>query len=210
MDELLFNEGFSEVRVRGGDRPGDSVHVETRPARSFPALRTDIVTIASAPCSAGDSAAAGHCPVTSSRFARRRELTERKDTLRGDVIVTGSVAAGDTVTLEVTHRDPDLAYLAAFSEALRDRGIAVDSGTAVTEDSTATHGDTLVTIVSKPLREILPALLKPSQNQIAEVLLRHRAMSREQARAVGSARRTVAERWSSDSWRRGACRHPRM
>jgi len=167
------------------------IEVATRPARSFPALRTDIVTIASAPCSAGDSAAAGHCPVTSSRFARRRELTERKDTLRGDVIVTGSVAAGDTVTLEVTHRDPDLAYLAAFSEALRDRGIAVDSGTAVTEDSTATHGDTLVTIVSKPLREILPALLKPSQNQIAEVLLRTIGLERGGLGTADSGRKVV-------------------
>jgi D-alanyl-D-alanine carboxypeptidase/D-alanyl-D-alanine-endopeptidase (penicillin-binding protein 4) len=35
VDELLFNEGFSEIRVHGGDHPGDPAHIETRPARSF-------------------------------------------------------------------------------------------------------------------------------------------------------------------------------
>ena len=172
VDELLFNEGFSEIRVRAGERPGDSVHVETRPARSFPALRTEITTIAAPTCAAGDSAAPGPCPIPQGRFARRRELTVRKDTLRGEVIVTGSVIAGDSMTLEITHRDPDLAYLAALAEALRDRGIGVDSGAAVSADTSAARGDTIVSIASKPLREILPALLKPSQNQIAEILLR--------------------------------------
>src|SRR5436190_15043715 len=63
VDELLFNEGFSEVRVRGGDRPGDSAHVETRPARTFPALRTEITTITAPTCAAADSAGTGPCPV---------------------------------------------------------------------------------------------------------------------------------------------------
>ena len=36
IDELLFNEGFSELHVRGGDAPGAPVRVEVRPARSVP------------------------------------------------------------------------------------------------------------------------------------------------------------------------------
>src|SRR3954467_2119763 len=103
VDELLFNEGFSEVRVHGGAQAGDPVRVEVKPARSFPALRTEITTIAAPVSQAGDSAAASTpCPMAPTRF-RRRELSVRKDTLRGDVSVTGSVVAGDSVTLEVTH-----------------------------------------------------------------------------------------------------------
>jgi D-alanyl-D-alanine carboxypeptidase/D-alanyl-D-alanine-endopeptidase (penicillin-binding protein 4) len=90
--------------------------------------------------------------------------------LRGDVIVAGHIPVGDSVTLEITQRDPSLAYLAALGEALRDRGIAVDSAPLVSADTVA--GDTVLVYASKPLREILPALLKPSQNQIAEILLR--------------------------------------
>jgi len=190
VDELLFNEGFSELRVRGGAHPGDSAHIETRPARTFPALRTTITTIAMPTCTAGDSASTGPCPIGPSRFARRRELSVRKDTLRGDVVVTGSVVAGDSVTLEITHHDPDLAYLSAFAEALRDRGITIDSS-AVGSDTTTTNGDTIVTIASKPLREILPALLKPSQNQIAEVLLRTIGLERGGAGTADSGRRVV-------------------
>src|SRR5436853_1035071 len=57
VDELLFNEGFSEVRVHGGAQAGDPVRVEVKPARSFPALRSDIMTVAAPVCQAGDSAA---------------------------------------------------------------------------------------------------------------------------------------------------------
>ena len=190
VDELLFNEGFSDVRVYGGAHPGDSVRVETKPARTFPALRTQLTTVAPPTCTAGDSASTGPCPIMNSRFARRRELAIRKDTLRGDVILTGSVVAGDSVTLEVTHRDPDLAYLSAFAEALRDRGVTVDS-TAVSSDTTRVVGDTIVTILSKPLRDILPALLKPSQNQIAEALLRTIGLERGGAGTADSGRKVV-------------------
>ncbi|HEV8218281.1 MAG TPA: D-alanyl-D-alanine carboxypeptidase, partial [Gemmatimonadaceae bacterium] len=36
VDELLFNEGFSELHVRAGERAGDPVTVVVRPARSTP------------------------------------------------------------------------------------------------------------------------------------------------------------------------------
>lgn len=189
VDELLFNEGFSEIRVLGGDHPGDSARIETKPARTFPALRTSVVTVAPPPC-AGDSAVTMPCPMMTNRFARRRALSVEKDTLRGDAVVTGSVIAGDSVTLEVTHRDPDLAYLAALTEALRDRGIAVDSAPTTSID-TITTGDTLAVLTSKPLRDILTALLKPSQNQIAEVLLRTIGLERGGAGTADSGRKVV-------------------
>jgi D-alanyl-D-alanine carboxypeptidase/D-alanyl-D-alanine-endopeptidase (penicillin-binding protein 4) len=179
--------------VRAGAHPGDTAHVETKPARTFPVLRTHIATIAApAPstCAATDSAAAASCPNGASALTARRELTVIKDTLRGDVSVTGDIVAGDSATLEVTHRDPDLAYLAALTEALRDRGITVDSSPTAQIDSITT-GDTLAVLTSKPLREILPALLKPSQNQIAEVLLRTIGLERGGAGTADSGRAVV-------------------
>jgi serine-type D-Ala-D-Ala carboxypeptidase/endopeptidase (penicillin-binding protein 4) len=188
VDELLFNEGFSEIRVHGGEHPGDSARIETKPARTYPVLRTQVTTIAPPPC-AGDSAVTMPCPMMN-RFARWRGLSVVKDTLRGDVLVSGSIPAGDSVTLEVTHRDPDLAYLAALTEALRDRGITVDSAPTTAIDTIST-GDTLAVFTSKPLREILPALLKPSQNQIAEVLLRTIGLERGGAGTADSGRKVV-------------------
>jgi D-alanyl-D-alanine carboxypeptidase/D-alanyl-D-alanine-endopeptidase (penicillin-binding protein 4) len=95
------------------------------------------------------------------------------------------------VTLEITHRDPDLAYLSALTEAFRDRGIVVDSLPLVSGDTSIVTGDTIVTVTSKPLREILPALLKPSQNQIAEVLLRTIGLERGGAGTADSGRKVV-------------------
>jgi D-alanyl-D-alanine carboxypeptidase/D-alanyl-D-alanine-endopeptidase (penicillin-binding protein 4) len=192
VDELLFNEGFSEIRVHGGAHPGDSARIETGPARTFPILRAQVATIAPPTCAAGDSATTSPC-MMSNRFARRRAFDVEKDTLRGDVIVTGSVVAGDSVTLEVTHRDPDLAYLAALTEALRDRGIAVDSAPLVGTDTAIAAADTLAVLTSKSLREILPALLKPSQNQIAEALLRTIGLERGGAGTADSGRKVVEQ-----------------
>ena len=86
--------------------------------------------------------------------------------------VTRSIAGRDTL-VDVATAFPARTYLDALSSALGQRGI---SFTAIAADSTlnvAAPGlDTLFTIHSPPLREILKYLEKPSQNQIAEVLLR--------------------------------------
>jgi len=174
IDELLFNEGFSELHVRGGDRAGDSVHVETRPAHSFPRVRVVATTVAGAP---GDTA-----------LARRRTLRARKDSTTWDIILEGEIAARDTAVIEVTHHDPDAAYVAAFREALRDRGITVgDSAT----DAAYGRADTLATLTSPPLSEIFKALLKPSQNQIAEMLFRTLALEKTGTGRSDSARAVI-------------------
>ena len=190
VDELLFNEGFSEIRVRGGQTPGESASVETRPARTFPRLRANVTTIASPPCPAfADSTPP--CATGMERPRRRNTLEVRKDTLHGGVIVSGTIVAGDSATLEITHTDPDLAYLSALTEALRDRGIMVDSSPHVETDTVAVEGDTLYVAVSKPLREILPALMKPSQNQIAEALLRTLGLERAGVGTADSGQKVV-------------------
>src|SRR5262249_28118488 len=113
VDELLFNEGFSEIHIHAGDKPGDPARVETRPARTFPGVRASVATTA-APACAMETSEAAACPTSnrSGRAARRLSpVRAHKDTLTGDIVVEGSVAVGDSAMIEVTHRDPDLAYL---------------------------------------------------------------------------------------------------
>ncbi len=159
VDELYFNEGFTRIIVHGGSRPGAPARVVTRPARTFPALTLDVTTVAP-----------GSTP--------RPEL-EVESTADGlGAVVTGTIAAGDSAVLQVTFRDQTAAYLAALNEALADRGIRVDGRGTTPPDSVIAHvGSPLFVVLSPPLRDIMPLLQKPSQNQIAELLLR--ALGRE-------------------------------
>ncbi|MDB4878003.1 MAG: D-alanyl-D-alanine carboxypeptidase/D-alanyl-D-alanine-endopeptidase [Gemmatimonadetes bacterium] len=179
IDELLFNEGFSELHVRGGDRPGDPVKVEVRPARSYPIVHLNAVT---GPAAAPDS-------------ARRRAntLAARKDSVTWEVTLSGQISPGDTATIEVTHHDPDVAYIAAVREALHDRGIAV--GDAATD--TLARVQPLATLSSAPMRDILKALMKPSQNQIAEMLFRTVALEATGIGRADSASAVVQRRIAS-------------
>jgi D-alanyl-D-alanine carboxypeptidase/D-alanyl-D-alanine-endopeptidase (penicillin-binding protein 4) len=80
-----------------------------------------------------------------------------------------------------------MAYLAALREALHDKGIVVDENAV----DTLSHVDTLATLSSPPLSEILKALMKPSQNQIAEMLFRTVALEQTGAGRPDSARVVV-------------------
>ncbi|HEY8175799.1 MAG TPA: D-alanyl-D-alanine carboxypeptidase/D-alanyl-D-alanine-endopeptidase [Gemmatimonadaceae bacterium] len=181
VDELLFNEGVSDIHVRGGDRAGDPPQPRTSPARTFPRLRIEATTI---------TRGTGRDSVS--------QLDAVKDTLRGDVVVKGTIPVGDTTTLTVTHRDPSEAYVAALREALADRGISVgDSVLPV-----ATRMDTLTVLRSPPLAQILAFFLKPSQNQIGEMLFKSVALQRTDTGTGRIARRLVAERlrsWGAQS-----------
>ena len=182
VDELLFNEGFSNVVVRAGAMPGDSVRVATRPTRSLPAVAVRATT-----------APAG----------TRRALEIARAPGDSGVVITGTIAVGDSAVLSMTHREPAQAYLAALQEALVERGITVVGGVGPQADSaSAIAGTLLLTVQSPPLREIMPLLQKPSQNQIAEIL--YRTLGRE-VTGVGtpdSARRVVERQlvaWGADS-----------
>jgi serine-type D-Ala-D-Ala carboxypeptidase/endopeptidase (penicillin-binding protein 4) len=175
IDELLFNEGIAEIRVKAGLAPGDTVVATTAPARSFPRVRVSAVTTTRG--TGRDSLA---------------QLRAVKDTLRGDVVVSGTIPAGDSATLVVTYRDPSEAFLAALREALADHGIVVeDSNLAVAPSTTP---DTLVLLSSPPLSEILAAFMKPSQNQIGEMLFKSVALIRSDTGTGRAARRVIGER----------------
>lgn len=173
IDELLFNEGIAEVMVQAGQNAGDTVTARTSPARSFPRLRV----IATTTDSIGPDSVA--------------RLSAVKDTLRGDVVVSGTIPLGDSASLTVTFRDPAEAYLAALREALTDRGIVVEESDMVT-DSSAMR--TLFTMRSPPLSDVLAAFLKPSQNQIGEMLFKTVALVETDTGTARVARRIFGER----------------
>lgn len=177
VDELLFNEGFSEVHVYGGPRPGDAPRIRTSPAASYPRVRVVATTVARG---------AGRDSVA--------RLDAAKDSTTWEIVVSGTIPVGDSATLEVTHRDPRTAYVAALREALGARGIAV--GDSATGDSLGTL-DTLHVLESPPLSHILQYFMKPSQNQIGEMLFKSVALAKTDTGAARIARRLFAERLRS-------------
>ena len=182
VDALTFNEGYAEVLIIGARRVGGRVTVRTTPATTVPRLgRGDVRT------------AAGPSDVRIAGDVRGR---------RPLVHLTGTIAPNDTVRLEVALRHPTAAYLDAFAEALRARGITIRGGVDPDAIADTTGMITLATRRSPPLREILPRFEKPSQNQIGELLFKATARART---GVGSADsgRAVLERqllaWGADS-----------
>ena len=171
VDELLFNEGFSELRVNAGANPGDPVRVRTAPAATYPRVRNLALTVARA----------GRDTVP--------RLDAAKDSTTWEIILTGTIPVGDSTTLEVTHRDPRTAYVAAVREALASRGITVgDSALG------APAADTLHVLESPPLSDVLQFFMKPSQNQIGEMLFKGVALARTDTGTARVARRIFAER----------------
>jgi serine-type D-Ala-D-Ala carboxypeptidase/endopeptidase (penicillin-binding protein 4) len=102
-------------------------------------------------------------------------------------------------------RDPRQAYLKALSVALRQRDIAHDG--IVPSDSgrvasPLAPAETLFVMQSPPLSEILGAMLRPSQNQIAEILLRTIGLERTGVGRPDSGARVVRSQlleWGADS-----------
>ena len=164
VTELLFNEGVARLAVYGGAQRGAPARVVVRPtpgalpldAPAFLGVRT---------VAAGDSAAP--------RVTAAWDYDARRYRLRG------TVAVGDSTVFELGIHDPRRAYAGALKDALRARGIVVNDPTG--RDYAPVHGpgvrppgpphlDTLAVLTSAPLRDVLPAVEKPSQNQIAEAL----------------------------------------
>jgi serine-type D-Ala-D-Ala carboxypeptidase/endopeptidase (penicillin-binding protein 4) len=154
VDELMFNEGFTTVVVRGGARAGSPTIAVTEPTATYPMLRNHVRTLAPT----GDGPALA--------------VTVTYDTASGALGLSGAVAPHDSSLTLIAYRDPAGAYLSAFAAALTAQGVALRANAVDRGVDSSVRLDTLFTMISPPLRDILPALLKPSQNQIAEVLLK--------------------------------------
>jgi len=188
VDELLFNEGLSVLRVRAGTNVGDPAIVETRPAKTVPNVRVTATTVArdtSATLGTGRGGRGGTGTRTSAY----------NDTLTSTVIVRGQIAIGDSATISFPQHDPNTAFIGALTEALGERGIAVDR--QVTQWNQSPQVDSLFTVLSVPLKEIMPAIMKPSQNQIAEVFLRTLGLERAGVGTADSGRRVVERQFAA-------------
>jgi D-alanyl-D-alanine carboxypeptidase/D-alanyl-D-alanine-endopeptidase (penicillin-binding protein 4) len=90
-------------------------------------------------------------------------------------------------------KDPATAYLNALNDALIRKGIILDAGVLDSILPTPIKMDTLFTFTSLPMRNIIPALMKPSQNQIAEILLKTIGLERGGMGTADSARKIVGQ-----------------
>ena len=109
---------------------------------------------------------------------------------RDSVTVAGTLQAGHVpVRLPVAMPDPTRYFESALTEALTEGGIGVLGAPA----GDTTTADTLFTWRSPPLSAVLPLLLKPSQNQIAETLLRTLALQATGVGSVDSARAAIRD-----------------
>lgn len=178
IDALYFNEGFSEIVVYGGAKPGDPVRAATRPATTYPPLIVRARTVARAPAGANAADSVAALP----------RITVGQDSSHAGVLVAGTIAAGDSAVQELAFRDQPAAFVAATREAFRRQGIVVDEAAT---DTTAKL-DSLAGMWSPTLREILPLFEKPSQNQIGELLFKTLALTKTGIGTADSAQQLVA------------------
>jgi D-alanyl-D-alanine carboxypeptidase/D-alanyl-D-alanine-endopeptidase (penicillin-binding protein 4) len=120
-------------------------------------------------------------------LAARPKITLGQDSARTGVLVDGTIAAGDSTVVEIAFRNQPAAYLAALREAFRAQGITVDE----TATDTTARLDSLSTMLSMPLRDILPFFEKPSQNQIGELLFKTLALAKTGVGTADSAQQVV-------------------
>jgi D-alanyl-D-alanine carboxypeptidase/D-alanyl-D-alanine-endopeptidase (penicillin-binding protein 4) len=175
VDALYFNEGFGMAVARGrAGMPPDSIW--TLPASTYPRI---VLPARSAVLPTDTFGLRLDFDPTRTQFIARGRLKDAVD------------------TLIYVYPDQREAYLAALSEALRASGIVVAGGergpVPMRAGVPAPSATPLFTIHSPSLRLILPALEKPSQNQIAEILYKTLGLEKT---GVGSADsgRVVLER----------------
>ena len=181
IDELLFNEGELYVTVSAGRRVGAPVHVRTAPTLTYPAVTVRAVTRDSVAGTGAD---------------RPPRLQAAYDSLGHTLVVTGTLALGDSARFTVAYRHPNDAFVAAFGETLAKARIVLRNRTLARRDTAGRPLDTLAVLVSPPFAEVLARMEKPSQNQMAELFFRTAARhitgigTADSAQAVGA--RTLA------------------
>jgi serine-type D-Ala-D-Ala carboxypeptidase/endopeptidase (penicillin-binding protein 4) len=167
---LELNEGFVTVRVE--TTATCTAAVTTHPASDewVPVLGTVRL-----PCADGADSTAG--------------VTVRRADSLSAVLVSGTLPSDTTVVEEeVSVRNNTRFFASVLMQSLLEAGISVNGGSLDADDDPArgkpAQPTVLFTHTSPPLREILVGFLKPSQNQIGEMLLK--TLGREH-RGLGTA-----------------------
>ena len=184
---LQYNENTADLVVAAGAVVGDPAIVQMTPGSGL-TLVNRVTTIEA------KEGAAGRGSVNISRRIDRPVIE-----------VSGTIRAGaPALTSTVAVLNPTLFFAQSLKDALIARGIAV-SGEAVDLDDVAaelTHGDsserhTLVSTPSPELREIANVLMKVSQNQYAETLLKAIGAARGALGTTNAGRRAAAETFTA-------------
>lgn len=154
VDAVAAADGTFDLIVTGGAMPGDAASASVAGPLTQP-IRAELGT---------DTAGA--------RTSLRIDYTARRDT----IYITGSVAAGavDTLTRAVTQ--PARTVGGALQVLLSGRGVTVDSIRVVRDSSEAaalrSHSTLIAEWMSAPMRDIVAVILRPSQNWVAEQVLK--------------------------------------
>ena len=178
---LQYNESAVRVTVAPGPSPGDAAATAITPAGSGLTIVSSVTT--------------GAAGTRTSISARRLPGSMRLN-------LGGTIAAGaEPSTLTVSVDNPTQFFVTAFRSALIANGIDV-RGPAVdiddVRDAPAAAGNPVVSYRSPPLSELAVRLMKISQNQYAETLLKSVSAAPgvvPTAAAGWRAALTVFERW---------------
>ena len=177
IDELMFNEGVLVLKARAAKHVGGIVLVTSAPTRTYPRLLVQATTRDSVPTVAGG--------------VRPARLEAVYDSIGDRVVVTGTLAVGDSASITLSYRHPNDAYVSALTQALEDGGVRIAGRALAKADTIGRAADTVVVLQSAPFSDVLRRMMKPSQNQIAELLFRTSGLrasgdgSADSARAVG-------------------------
>jgi D-alanyl-D-alanine carboxypeptidase/D-alanyl-D-alanine-endopeptidase (penicillin-binding protein 4) len=175
VSALQFNEGSAQVTIVPGTAVGDPATITVTPVTSGLVIRNIVNT----------------ADRTSMPVVDRRRLPGR-----GGIELRGAVPLGGRPIVQTVAVDnPTLFFVSALKAALVARGIDV-AGPAIDIEDLPTvpspNSVPLITYRSPPLAALSATLMKLSQNQFAEALLRTLGASEGQATADGG--RGVAQR----------------
>jgi serine-type D-Ala-D-Ala carboxypeptidase/endopeptidase (penicillin-binding protein 4) len=154
IDAVAAADGTFDMIVTAGSTPGEPASaVSAGPLTQQ--ISADIVT-----------------DTTGARTILRIDFTARRDS----IYVSGSIGAGavDTVTRSVTQ--PALSFGGALVHMLERRGVSVDTVMMVRDSAWAASlresADVIAEWQSAPMRDIVSVILRPSQNWVAEQVLK--------------------------------------
>ncbi|MFI5278939.1 MAG: D-alanyl-D-alanine carboxypeptidase/D-alanyl-D-alanine-endopeptidase [Gemmatimonadales bacterium] len=192
---LQFNEGFAVIDVTPGTNPGDSAHIRLWPEGAPLRVFTQVTT---AP-----------------RDSNIRDVHYARAFYTDSVLLSGRLSVGHApMQFEAAVTDPTRYFEDALTQALREAGISVlgprlppaqtivpvsplavlpAPGATTTGTLLPPPPDTLFSWQSPRLDSVLTLLEKPSQNQIAEALLRTLGGVVKNVASVDSGRAVIKE-----------------
>jgi D-alanyl-D-alanine carboxypeptidase/D-alanyl-D-alanine-endopeptidase (penicillin-binding protein 4) len=157
ISALEYNEGSADLLIRAGAQEGDPVTIQVRPDGADLQVENKLVTVTES----GNGA-----------------LTLQRLPGSSRVLVQGQIPAKAAPFVRTASVDnPTRFFASALRKALVAEGIQV-AGDAIDIDELESKPDlararTLVSHKSPPLGELVSSMMKVSQNQYAETLLRH-------------------------------------